>query len=363
MTTAPSCSREAWGTLPDGTPVTRWTLTGGGTTASVLSYGATLQSLRLPDRHGVDDEVTFGFDSLEPYTGEHPYFGAVIGRFANRITAGRLRLNGREYALALTDGPNHLHGGPDGFDRRVWDPVDPDGESLDGGVGVRLRLVSPDGDQGYPAALAVQVLYAVTTDGALTLEYEARNLEEPGGPSTVVNLTNHAYVNLAGDGSGTVEGHLLTVDASRYLPVDATSMPLGDPAPVAGTPFDFRTPTAIGARLREGHQQLVNVQGYDHTWVLDGDPSTVRRAGALEHPGSGRRLEVFTDQPGLQLYTGNKLDGRIVGRSGRTYRSGDAICLETQHFPDSPNHPQYPTTALAPGEVLRSVTRFVPSVV
>jgi aldose 1-epimerase len=348
------------GTLADGTPVERYVLSSPVLEVAVLTYGGIVQSLHAPDREGRRDDVVLGFDDVRRYQQASPYFGALIGRYANRIANGRFDLNGRTYQLPVNNGPNTLHGGTEGFDKKVWDA-----QELTDAAAVRLSLTSPDGDQGFPGRLDVTVTYSLDGD-SLRIDYEARNAEPEGGLETVLNLTNHSYFNLAGEGSGSVEAQELQVRAGQYLPVSSTSIPLGAPAPVEGTPLDFRTPTAIGARWREGDDQLANVGGYDHNLVLDGSAGG-SAGGAAEHdglplaavahdPGSGRVLEVFTDQPGVQFYSGNQLLGTLRGKSGRLYRQGDAFCLETQHWPDSPNHPDYPTTVLRPQETFRTST-------
>jgi aldose 1-epimerase len=343
---------ETVGTLSDGTPVERYVLTSDVLEVAVLSYGGIVQSLHAPDRDGRRDDVVLGFDDVRRYEDDGPYFGALVGRYANRIAGGRFELDGRTHELSVNRGPNTLHGGTQGFDKRVWGVEEAPGS-------LRLTLTSPDGDQGFPARLEVAVTYLVDGD-ALRIDYEARNAEADGGPSTVVNLTNHSYVNLAGEGSGSVAEHQLQVHAERYLPVSATAIPLGDPAPVDGTPFDFRTPTAIGARWRTGDDQLAVAGGYDHTLVLDGAGRPERDglplAATVHDPGSGRVLEVWTDQPGLQFYSGNFLDGTLCGKRGRLYRQGDGFCLETQHWPDSPNRASYPSTVLRPQQTFRTST-------
>jgi len=342
---------EPVGALADGTPVERHVLRSDSLEVAVLTYGGIVQSLHAPDRDGRPADVVLGFDEVRRYQEASPYFGALVGRYANRIAGGRFELDGHAYEVPVNNGPNSLHGGAGGFDKKVWRA-----EELAGAAGVRLSLTSSDGDQGYPARLDVTVTYTVDGD-SLRIDYEARNAEPEGGPSTVLNLTNHSYWNLAGEGSGTVGGHELQVNASRYLPVDATSIPLGGPAPVEGTPFDFRTPTAIGSRWREGDDQLAGAGGFDHNLVLD--PSSEPSLAAVVHePVSGRVLEVWTDQPGVQFYSGNFLDGTLRGKSGRLYRQGDAFCLETQHWPDSPNHPDYPSTVLRPQQTFRTTTVY-----
>jgi aldose 1-epimerase len=348
---------EPFGTLPDGTAVTAFRLRSNELEVTVLDHGGVVQSVLAPDRDGDRADVVLGFGEAEPYATESPFFGALVGRYANRIANARFPLNGREYQLQANDGPNTLHGGPRGFDKQRWDA-----EEL-GATAVRLWLVSPDGDEGFPCRLAVTVTYTVTAD-SLRIDYEARNEEAEGGLATVVNLTNHSYWNLAGEGSGSVAEHELQLYASRYTPVDATSIPTGELAPVEGTPFDFRTPTPVGARWREGHEQLAYAGGYDHNVVLDGvaggapERDGLALAAVVRDPGSGRVLETWTDQPGVQFYSGNQLTGQLRGTSGRLYRAGDALCLETQHFPDSPNHPDFPSTELRPGETFRTATVY-----
>lgn len=336
---------EPFGTLPGGEPVVRHTLRRDDLSLRVVSYGAIVQSL---ERNGVN--VALGFDNLSDYVERNspgPFFGAAIGRFANRIARGRFTLDGREHAIAPNDGANALHGGERGFDRRLWEVV---GRTE---YVVRLRRVSPDGEQGFPGALTVEVAYALDAGGGVEIAYRA-TADAP----TVVNLTNHTSFNLAGEGSGTIDEHELEVRANRYLPVDASAIPDGPPAPVAGTPLDFTSPAAIGPRLRVPHPQFAVGRGLDHAYVLEraeGDDGLVL-AARLRDPASGRTLEVHTTEPGLQVYTGNFLDGSLVGSGGRTYRQGDGIALETQHHPDSPNRPDFPTTVLRPGEAFASRT-------
>jgi aldose 1-epimerase len=344
---ATDAARERFGTMPDGTVVHRYTLGGGGVEVRLLSYGGTIQSLRVPDRHGRKANVTLGFATLEGYLSPaNPYFGNITGRYANRIARGRFTLDGRTFQLAINNPPNHLHGGEVGFGRRVWEA------EVDGG-GVRFRYVSPHGEDRYPGTLEVSVTYTLDEGGALRVRYEAAT-DAP----TVVNLTNHAYWNLAGEGSGDINDHKLRLEASHYTPVDPTLIPTGQIAPVAGTPFDFRRSTRIGKRIRDNHPQLLIGRGYDHNWVLDRHGQGLELAARLEDPSSGRVLEVLTQEPGIQFYSGNFLDGTLVGTSGRTYRQGDGLALETQHFPDSPNHPNFPSTVLRPGERYDTTTVY-----
>jgi aldose 1-epimerase len=317
-----------------------------GMRARILTYGAILEGLEVPDRAGAPANVVLGLTSLRDYDTRSPYFGAVVGRYANRIARGRFELDGRTYQLARNDGPNALHGGVRGFSRRAWQVAASDERRL------RLVLTSPNGEEGYPGTLRVEVAYTLEDD-ALHLDYAA----ETDAP-TVVNLSNHSYWNLGGEGSGSALGHELTIPAGRFTPVDATQIPTGELRDVAGTPFDFRRPTPVGARIREGDGQLLIGRGYDHNWVLDSAPGAggLRPAARLRDPRSGRVLEVLTDQPGLQFYSGNFLDGTLVGPGGHAHRQGDALVLETQHFPDSPNQPAFPSTVLRPGERFRSTT-------
>ncbi|HEU5358229.1 MAG TPA: galactose-1-epimerase [Gemmatimonadales bacterium] len=352
-TAAPRISAAPFGRTPDGQDVTAYTLDNGrGMTVRAMTYGATILSIRVPDAHGAIGDVTLGFDSLAPYLTESPYFGAVVGRYANRIARGRFTLDGREYQLAINNAPNALHGGLRGFDKVVWHAVPfRHGDS----VGVAFTYVSPDGDQGYPGTLTVHVTYTLTPDDRLAVDYDATT-----DRATVLNLSQHTYFNLAGEGSGDVLAQELTLHASHYTPVDSTLIPTGVIAPVAGTPFDFRSATAIGSRIALPDTQLAYGHGYDHNFVLDRDgPGLVPAARAVD-PVSGRTLEISTDQPGIQFYTGNFLDGTIHGKAGHVYVHRGAFCLETQHFPDSPNHPGFPSTVLRPGErfTSRTVYRF-----
>ncbi|MFJ3104873.1 aldose epimerase family protein [Streptomyces sp. NPDC086835] len=341
--------RQRFGSLADGTGVDLWTLENDGIRLRVLSYGGIVQGLEVPDRRGRWANVSLGFDNLDDYVAKSPYFGAVIGRYGNRIAGGRFTLDGTTYRLPANDGPNSLHGGDQGFDKRVWD-VEPFRRGTD--TGLTLRRVSPDGEMGYPGTLTVRVDYTLTARGEFRVDYEATT-----DRATVVNLTNHTYFNLAGEGSGTVHDHRLRIDASRYTPVDATLIPTGDLARVARTPFDFRLGKPIGEDLRQGHEQILLGQGYDHNFVLDkGITGHPQKAVTVTEPTSGRVMTIATTEPGLQFYSGNFLDGTLKGTSGRVYRQGDGFCLETQHFPDSPNRPGFPTTVLRPGRTYRSST-------
>jgi aldose 1-epimerase len=359
----PSTTVEPFGTTPGGTAVERWTLSNGDMTVRVLTYGGIIQSLETPDADGEVDNVVLGFPDLDGYVENNnpgPYFGALIGRYGNRIAGGTFELDGETYQLPVNNGPNTLHGGPKGFDTKVWDATDVSDDDV---AALELELVSPDGDMGFPGTLTTTVTYSLDADSNLSIHYEATT-DAP----TVVNLTNHTYWNLDGEGSGTIYDHQLQINASGYTPVDETLIPTGEIAPVAGTPFDFREPTAIGERIREDDQQLLYGQGYDHNWALDRTDNGAREgsdsedaleeAAVLHDPDSGRTLTVTTTEPGLQFYSGNFLDGTLVGTSGRIYRQSDGLALETQHFPNSPNQPAFPSTVLRPGEVYDSTTVF-----
>ncbi|MFE0459483.1 aldose epimerase family protein [Kitasatospora sp. NPDC058965] len=339
-------------TLPDGRTSTRWLLAApDGLTVELHDFGARLHAVRAPDRAGRLDDVLLGPVGWDQFFGEGAYFGSTVGRYGNRIAGGRLRIGGTEYQLATQAGGHTLHGGPDGFATRVWT-----GEPLQSAdrAGVVFRLTSPDGDQGFPGTLDVEVSYLLSADGELAIHYAAVS-DAP----TVVNLTNHAYVNLGGPASRTVADHLLRVAAEQYLPVDPGMIPLGPPAPVAGTPFDLAEPTRLGDRLDLDHPQLLLAGGgFDHTWVLPtAAGEELRPVAVLDHPPTGRRLEVRTTEPGLQVYTANHFDGSI-GPAGAGYGRHAGVALETQHYPDSPNRDAYPTTLVAAGERYRSTTVY-----
>ncbi|WP_428954880.1 aldose epimerase family protein [Streptomyces sp. cg35] len=342
-------TKELFGRLADGTKIHRWSLENGGTRLKVLSYGGIVQSLEIPDRRGRYVNVSLGYDHIEGYVTGTTFFGATIGRYGNRIANGRFTLDGTAYQLSVNDGVNSLHGGAKGFNTRVWD-VEPFTSGSD--VGLDLHYTSVDGEMGYPGALRVKVTFTLSARGAWRIDYTATT-----DKATVVNLTNHTYYNLAGEGSGGVYDHELTLAASRYTPTDAGLIPTGELAKVAGTPFDFRSGKAIGDDIRAGHPQLITAKGFDHNWVLDkGGTDRPVHFATLRDPGSGRTLKIATDQPGVQFYSGNFLDGTLVGPSGRAYRQGDGLCLETQHFPDAPNQPSFPSTVLRPGQTYRSTT-------
>lgn len=337
---------EPFGELADGTAIERYTLTNAnGMVVTVLTWGGIVQEVWVPDRDGNVENVTLGFASLDPYLERHPYFGCITGRYANRIAAGSFTLDDVTYELAINNDPNTLHGGNEGFDRQVWEAVDTSGPD---GPAVTLSRTSPDGEEGYPGNLTVEVIFTLTDANELRFDYHATT-----DAATIINLTNHSYWNLAGEGTGTIENHLLQLNASSYTPVDATLIPTGEIAPVAGTPFDFTTPHAIGERNRADDEQLKFGRGYDHNWVIDRpapDDESMTVAAILSEPESGRVLTISTTEPGIQFYAGNFLDGTLYGTSGVAYRQGDGLALETQHYPDSPNQPEFPSTVLQPGE-------------
>jgi aldose 1-epimerase len=350
----PVVTTTPFGRIPDGTNVDLFSLTNAnGLEVRTIPYGATIVSIRVPDRSGRMDDVVLGFDTLDEYLGEHPYFGAVVGRYGNRIAKGRFTLDGKLFQLATNNGPNHLHGGTKGFDKLLWH-----GESMtrNGDVGVSYTLTSSDGDEGYPGTLNVRVTYTLRPSNELVIDYDATSDKQ-----TPINLTQHSYFNLAGDSGGDILGHELTIDADRFTPVDEGLIPTGELAPVAGTPFDFRKSAVIGARINADNPQIRYGRGYDHNWVLNRHetlPTDPVHAARLIEPKSGRTLDVSTTEPGIQFYSGNFLDGTIRGKSGRVYQHRHGLCLETQHFPDSPNHSNFPSTLLQPGSRFHSRTIF-----
>jgi aldose 1-epimerase len=355
-----SVEKSSFGQLEDGTAIDRYTLSNRSMKVSIITYGGIIQELWAPDRRGGLANVTLGFADLAGYTtprGDPPtpnpaYFGAIIGRYGNRIGGAQFTLDGTTYQLDVNNGPNSLHGGFMGFDKRVWEAEPFLNRHA---AGVRLTRTSPHLEGGYPGTLEVEVVYTLDKRNNLKMDYTATT-DRP----TVVNLTNHAYWNLSGEGTGTIYDHLLTLNAPGYTPVDDTLIPTGTIDPVAGTPFDFTTPHAIGERIRENDEQLMFGRGYDHNWVLDrpaGDKRLIE-AAKLRDPFSGRALTIWTTEPGIQFYSGNFLDGTLYGTSGRAYRQGDGLALETQHYPDSPNKPQFPSTQLNPGQTYNTTTIY-----
>jgi aldose 1-epimerase len=346
-------ARETFGHLPDGTPVEKVTLRGaGGFEVAVITYGAAVQALNVPDREGRCADIVLGHDAFTPYLADRRFFGATVGRYANRIAGGCFELDGQRIALPRNDGPNSLHGGPDGFDRRLWQVQAVEKGPLSS---VTLAYDSPAGEGGFPGALSARVTYALTGDTTFSITFEAET-DQP----TIVNLTHHGFFNLAGAVAGLdVLDHRLTIEADSFLPTDAAGIPSGGPAPVAGTPFDFAQPRTIGERIRDANEQLRLRRGYDHNFCLRGGRTEPPRAVArVEHPASGRVMTLMTDQPGLQFYSGNFLDGSVVARDGRLCRQSDALCLEPQAWPDAPNRPDFPSARLDPGEIYRHVSVF-----
>ncbi|HUU14947.1 MAG TPA: aldose epimerase family protein [Terriglobia bacterium] len=344
-------SQQTFGKTQDGTAVDIFTLTNSnGVEVRAITYGGIIVSLRTPDKNGKLDDIVLGFDTLDSYLGKHPYFGAIIGRYGNRIGNAKFTLDGVEYKLAANNGPNSLHGGLKGFDKAVWKA-----QSLenDQGVGVVFTHTSPDGEEGYPGNLTAKVTYTLTNQNELIFDYEATT-DKP----TPVNLTQHTYFNLAGAGKGDVLGHEVLLNADSFTPVDSNLIPTGEIRKVAGTPFDFTKPTAVGARINQDDEQLKLAGGYDHDFVINRRGEEPSLAARVYEPTSGRVLEVSTTQPGVQLYTGNFLDGTLTGKGGHVYQKRSGLCLETQHFPDSPNKPDFPSTILRPGETYRSRTIF-----
>lgn len=352
-TAAPTVEIRPFGTTPDGDPVDLFTLRSpSGIELDVITYGATVTRLLAPDSDGELADIVLGHEWLESYLAGTPYFGAIVGRYGNRIAEGRFTLDGVEHRLAVNNGPNHLHGGLKGFDKVVW-AAEPYSDETE--TGVVLTYVSVDGEEGYPGELTVRVTYALSPRGELRIDYEATT-DAP----TLVNLTHHGYWNLAGHGSGDILGHELTLHAGRFTPVDETLIPTGELRSVEGTPFDFRSPTGIGARIEADDEQLAYGGGYDHNFVLDGwqPDGELRSAAVLRDVPSGRTMEVLTTEPGIQFYSGNFLDGSDIGKDGVVYEHRTGLCLETQHFPDSPNQPNFPSTVLRPGDTYRSSTAY-----
>jgi aldose 1-epimerase len=342
-------SQAPFGKTPDGTPVDIYTLReAGGIEARICTYGGILVSLKSPDRDGHLDDVVLGFDHLDDYLDHNPCFGALVGRYANRIAKGTFTLEGVTYCLAANSGPNALHGGLKGFDKVVWQAARTHAASA---PALELNYLSQDGEEGYPGNLRVKAVYSLTADHGLRLDFAATT-----DKTTIVNLTQHAYFNLAGKGD--ILGHQVQIDADRFTPVDSALIPTGELRPVAGTPFDFRRPAAIGARIDQDDEQLQRGDGYDHNFALNHPIGRLEVVARVSEPATGRVLEVLTTQPGVQFYTGNDLDGTIKGKGGQVYYKRSGFCLEAQHFPDSPNQPQFPTATLQAGAVYRNTILF-----
>jgi len=344
-------NKESFGKLPDGTEVFSYTLSNkNGVEVKVTNYGATITSIKVPDRNGKFDDVTLGYDSIDGYVAKNPHMGSLAGRYANRIAKGEFKLNGKTYTLAKNNGENHLHGGPNGFYKQIWAASEV--ESKDGAA-VQMKYLSKDGEENYPGNLDVTVTYTLTNDNELKIEYQATTDKD-----TILNLTNHSYFNLAGAGNGDILKHQVKINAKEFTPVDKTMIPTGKIEPLAGTPMDFSTLTPIGERIDQNYEQLVIGKGYDHNYVLSNGADLKAQDVEVYEPGSGRVMEVFTDQPGVQLYTGNFLDGSITGKGGKVYKQRYGFCLETQHFPDSPNKPNFPSVVLKPGEKYQTTTIY-----
>jgi len=342
--------RRTFGKMADGKTIELFTLTNSqGMRVAITNYGGIVVSIAVPDREGKPGDVVLGFDNLEGYLGKHPYFGALVGRYANRIGNARFELGGVEYKLAANNGPNSLHGGVQGFDKRAWTAREIPGEQ----PALELTRLSHDGEEGYPGNLHAKVVYSLTQDNALRIDYTATTDKD-----TVLNLTNHSYFNLAGEGKGDILKHEMMINADRFTPIDSTLIPTGELRTVEGTPFDFRKSTPIGARIDADDEQIKFGKGYDHNFVLNRAGHGLSLAARVTDPESGRVLEVLTTQPGIQFYTGNFLDGSIPGKGGKTYGRRSAFCLETQHFPDSPNKPSFPSTVLKPGESYHQTTVY-----
>lgn len=348
----PTVKRQPFGTAA-GSSVEMFTLTNkNGIEVKAITYGGIITSIKTPDRSGAMGDIVLGFDSIDGYLAGHPFFGALVGRYGNRIAKGRFTIDGVDYKLATNNGPNHLHGGVKGFDKKIWKAEILPAKA--GQSGIAFTYTSADGEEGYPGTLDVKVTYTLSDSNQLLVEYDAST-----DKSTHVNLTQHSYFNLAGEGNGDILGHELTIDADRYTPVDATLIPTGEIASVQGTPFDFRKSTAIGARIDAANAQIKNGQGYDHNWVFTRTSTTgMQRAARVYEPKSGRTLEVSTTEPGMQFYAGNFLDGKLVGKSGKPYGRRSGFCLETQHYPDTPHHKNFPTTLLTPNQRYYTKTAF-----
>lgn len=351
MTPAVSITNQPYGTMPDGQTVQQYTLSNeAGMSIDIITYGGIITSWTAPDQEGNYENIALGFDGLDQYLKSSPYFGALIGRYGNRIANGQFSLNGEEYQLATNDGPNHLHGGPVGFDKVLWTA---ETSQDDSSASLILSYLSEDMEEGYPGNLNTTVTYTLTADNELRVAYEATT-----DKTTVVNLTQHTYFNLSGDFSEKILDHEVMIDADTYLPVDETLIPTGELRPVDGTPFDFREAKAIGVEIGAQNTQLERGNGYDHCWVLN-DQGGMRKVATAYHPESGRFLEISTDEPGIQFYTGNFLDGTLpIANGAGNYEFRTGFCLETQHYPDSPNQPDFPSVTLEPGETYQTTTSF-----
>jgi len=343
--------KHDFGVTPEGKEVVQYTLKNtNGIAITIITYGGIITSLKTPNKDGVSEDIVLGYNSLDDYIKSSPYFGAIIGRYGNRIAKGKFTLNGTTYTLATNDGQNHLHGGLKGFDKVVWSATE---ETADHSASIKLSYTSKDMEEGYPGNLEVSVTYTLTSDNTLAIAYQATT-----DKTTVVNLTQHSYFNLSGDFSQPILDQELQINADTYIPVDETLIPTGKLEPVEGTPFDFRTMKAIGKDIAVANDQLKKGLGFDHCWVLNDQDKGMRYAAKAYDPKSGRVLEVTTDEPGIQFYSGNFLDGTLPSKNGGTYAQRSGFCLETQHYPDSPNQKDFPSTILEPGNVYNSKTTF-----
>jgi aldose 1-epimerase len=351
LTSAFAVPKQSFGKTKDGTEVFLYTLKNkNNMEVQITNFGGIVHSLKVPDRNGKIDDVVLGFDTLADYEKQGPYFGALIGRYANRIAKGQFTLEGKKYQVTVNNPPNMLHGGKVGFDKKVWQVVE-DGSPKD--QRLHLHYLSKDGEEGFPGNLSVDVIYSLNDKNELKIEYAATT-DKP----TVLNLTNHSYFNLKGQGNGEIVDHLVQINASKVTVVDKDLIPTGEQRPVAGTPFDFRKPTKISAHIDDNNQQLKFGLGYDNNFVLDNGTKSLAVAARVSEPTTGRVIEVSTDQPGLQFYTGNHMDNGMKGKDGKTYNFRYGLCLETQHYPDSPNHPEFPSTELKPGQKFHSTTIY-----
>lgn len=346
-----STTQSSFGTLPDGTTISLYLLKNTlGTEMAVTNLGGVIVSLKTADRSGVFEDIVLGYDSLSGYLKAPSFFGALVGRYGNRIAKGKFTLDGKTYTLARNNGENHLHGGLKGFDKVVWNATPSVSEN---GASLKLTYVSKDMEEGYPGTLDVEVTYTLTNNNELKIEYNAT-----ADKKTIVNLTNHTYFNLSGNTKRDILNEVLSVSASKYIPVDKTLIPTGEIESVSGTPFDFTAPTVIGSRINDDDPQLLAGKGYDHCWVFDKNDESLSLGATLYDPVSGRYMEMYTTEPGTQVYTGNFLDGTITGKYNTVYKQRYAICLETQHFPDSPNQPNFPPVVLNPGDVYKTQTIY-----
>lgn len=346
-----SIAKSEFGTTAAGKEVEKYTLENkDGIQVDIITYGGRITSLRTADTEGTLENVVLGFETIEQYEKDNPYFGALIGRYGNRIAKGKFSLDGTEYSLAKNNGENNLHGGEQGFDKRVWDAATEEGDDW---VKLKLTYLSADMEEGFPGNLSTTVTYTLNKDNSLDVLYEAVT-----DKATVVNLTQHAYFNLSGDFSTTILDHVVEIDADTYLPVDGGLIPTGELRPVAGTPFDFREAKLVGKEIDADNEQIGLGGGYDHCWVLNGQGAGYRSVANAYHPATGRNLEVLTDEPGIQFYTGNFLDGTLPAPNGGTYAKRSGLCMETQHYPDSPNQPGFPTVTLEPGATYSTRTTF-----